>query len=143
MQSRRGRASSSWAESGALIAGLIFFCYNDYRTHVGDKGTGALKQRIHGVVDLYGNRKPSWEQLRSESSPASLTLNGSTATIRVAATVPSHTLRGYRLRVVGYGNGNIPLDRTEHTLPNLAPGQTHTLTIRRAAPVVAANGSTS
>src|SRR5690606_24521191 len=36
------------------VGGLIFFSYNDYRTHIGDKGIGALKQRVHGVVDLYG-----------------------------------------------------------------------------------------
>ena len=32
-------------------------------------GTGALKQRVHGVVDVYGRRKPSYDLLRSESSP--------------------------------------------------------------------------
>src|SRR5664279_1724148 len=31
----------------------LFFCYNDYRTHVGDRGMGALQQRVHGVVDVY------------------------------------------------------------------------------------------
>jgi beta-galactosidase len=36
------------------VAGAIFFCYNDYRTHVGDRGVGALQQRVHGVVDAYG-----------------------------------------------------------------------------------------
>jgi hypothetical protein len=30
---------------------------------------GALKQRVHGVVDLYGTHKPSFDALRSESSP--------------------------------------------------------------------------
>ena len=51
------------------VAGLIFFDYNDYRTHIGDKGTGVLKQRVHGVVDVFGVRKPSFEALREESSP--------------------------------------------------------------------------
>ena len=52
-----------------FVAGTIFFDYNDYRTHIGDKGIGPLKQRVHGVVDLYGNRKPSFEALRQEASP--------------------------------------------------------------------------
>jgi beta-glucuronidase len=52
-----------------FVGGAIFFCYNDYRTHMGDKGRGRLKQRVHGVVDLYGARKPSFEALRNESSP--------------------------------------------------------------------------
>ena len=51
------------------VGGLIFFCYNDYRTHIGDKGLGVMKQRVHGVVDLYGVRKPSFEQLRREVEP--------------------------------------------------------------------------
>ncbi|MDQ2776457.1 MAG: beta galactosidase jelly roll domain-containing protein, partial [Acidobacteriota bacterium] len=44
-----------------FIGGLIFFCYNDYRTHIGDRGTGVMRQRVHGVVDLYGSRKGSYE----------------------------------------------------------------------------------
>ena len=34
------------------VAGAIYFDYNDYRTLVGDKGTGAMRQRVHGVVDF-------------------------------------------------------------------------------------------
>lgn len=37
-----------------FVSGAIFFCYNDYRTHVGDRGVGVVQQRVHGVVDLYG-----------------------------------------------------------------------------------------
>lgn len=106
------------------IAGLIFFCYNDYRTHIGDKGIGAAKQRVHGVVDLYGARKPSWDALRRESSPiASVTLSApNEAGIAVRDTVPSWTLRQYRLRAVVYGDGDIPLERLEIALPDLPPG---------------------
>ncbi len=43
------------------MAGLIFFCYNDYRTHIGDRGTGVMRQRVHGVVDVCGNRKASYD----------------------------------------------------------------------------------
>jgi hypothetical protein len=31
-----------------FVAGLIFFCYNDYRTHVGDKGFGAPSSGFMG-----------------------------------------------------------------------------------------------
>ena len=54
------------------IAGAIFFCYNDYRTHMGDKDRGAFRQRVHGVVDLLNQPKPSWQALREESSPVKL-----------------------------------------------------------------------
>lgn len=110
------------------IAGLIFFCYNDYRTHIGDKGEGALKQRVHGVVDVYGARKPSWEALRRESSPVeSLVVGNGQAALRARATVPAHTLRGYSLRAVAYGRGAIPLAVRTVKLPDIAPGASHTV----------------
>ncbi len=34
-----------------FVGGAIFFCYNDYRTHMGDRGLGALQQRVHEVVE--------------------------------------------------------------------------------------------
>jgi beta-glucuronidase len=125
-----------------FVAGLIFFCYNDYRTHVGDKGVGATKQRVHGVVDLYGARKPSYELLRAESSPVeSLTVKGGPGALdvvlRTRETVPSYTLAGYKLRAVCYGHGDIPLERFEADLPSLAPGKEAAVAVafREKAPV--------
>jgi beta-galactosidase len=63
------RSHDEVIRSKDFVGGAIFFCYNDYRTHVGDRGAGALRQRIHGVVDLYDTRKPSYDLLRRESSP--------------------------------------------------------------------------
>jgi beta-glucuronidase len=113
------------------VAGLIFFCYNDYRTHVGDKGRGVTKQRVHGVVDLYGNRKPSFDALRQESSPVqSLEVAGLPsklqATLRTRDAVPCYTLTGYKLRAVVFGFGDIPIERFEVALPRLAPGEQFT-----------------
>jgi beta-glucuronidase len=110
------------------VAGLIFFCYNDYRTHIGDKGFGVMKQRVHGVVDVYGARKPSYEALREESSPVeSLEVKGPPSAMEVAVrarkSVPAYKLSGYKLRAVSYGYGDIPLERFETELPPLAPGQ--------------------
>ena len=126
----------------AYVAGLIFFCYNDYRTHIGDKGAGVMKQRVHGVVDLYGARKPSFDVLRRESSPvAAIELTGPPAhleaTVRTRETVPAYSLRGYRLRAVAYGPGNIPLERFEAPLPELRPGQQTSiaLAMRAQAPL--------
>jgi beta-glucuronidase len=124
------------------VAGLIFFCYNDYRTHVGDKGAGVMKQRVHGVVDLYGARKPSYQALHSESSPIeALDLKGGPesfdVTVRTRESVPAYTLTGYTLRAVSYGEGEIPLDRFEAALPVLAPGQQAgvTVALRGKAPL--------
>lgn len=110
------------------VGGLIFFDYNDYRTHLGDKGAGVMKQRVHGVVDVTGARKPSFEALRGESSPVeSLTVvrkdGKRSAAFRTRRTVPAYALRGYRLRWVVYGNGGIPLERREIPLPDIDPGE--------------------
>jgi beta-galactosidase len=110
------------------VAGLIFFCYNDYRTHIGDKGTGVMKQRIHGVVDLLGNRKSSYSVLREESSPIeSFHVSGNPSafivTLKTRTTVPSYTLHAYKLRGILYGFANIPLDCREALLPALTPAQ--------------------
>jgi beta-glucuronidase len=125
-----------------FVSGLVFFCYNDYRTHIGDKGLGVMKQRVHGVVDVYGARKPSFEALRSESSPVeSVSVAGQPAamevTVRARKTAPAYTLAGYTLRAVLYGYGEIPLERLEAALPQLAPGEQATLRLvfREKAPL--------
>ena len=110
-----------------FVAGTIFFCYNDYRTHVGDRGVGVLQQRVHGVVDVYGAHKPSFELLRLECSPIeSLKVehrqNKFRVAIRTRGDLPMYTLRGYKLRGLLFGQGNIPVERQEADLPDLAPG---------------------
>jgi len=115
-----------------FVAGTIFFDYNDYRTHIGDKGVGPLKQRVHGVVDLYGNRKPSFEALRQEESPVeSLQLaagEGSlSAIVTTRKTLPAYTLEGYTLRWIVFGFDDLPMEESSAALPQLAPGQNTSL----------------
>src|SRR5437899_8891962 len=43
------RSHDAAIRSKDFVAGAIFFCYNDYRTHVGDRVMGAMMQRVHGV----------------------------------------------------------------------------------------------
>ena len=111
-----------------FVAGLIFFDYNDYRTHMGDRGAGALRQRVHGVVDVFGNRKPSWEVLADESSPIeSLRIAGKPGAlgveVKVRGSVPSYRLRGYSVRGIGYGFGHTPVEQLTVRLEVLAPGE--------------------
>ncbi|MGN0563048.1 MAG: glycoside hydrolase family 2 protein [Candidatus Fimenecus sp.] len=49
------------------FTGWVYFSLNDYRTHVGESGEGKLKQRIHGSVDLYGNKKPSYDFIKTNN----------------------------------------------------------------------------
>lgn len=119
----------------SYVGGLIFFCYNDYRTHVGDKGRGVLKQRVHGVVDVYGARKPSFDELRRQSSPvAALETRGGagslTAVVRTREQIPAYTLDGYRLRWIVYSTAGIPLEQHVAALPRLEPGQEASVPLR-------------
>ena len=120
------------------IGGLIFFCYNDYRTHMGDKGLGVMKQRVHGVVDLYGTRKPSFEELRREASPIE-TLEvedrhaGLQVRLRTRRVIPAYNLREYRLRAVVYGFGGLPMEQKDYPLPALAPGDSVSLEVNLAS----------
>jgi beta-galactosidase len=121
------------------IGGLIFFCYNDYRTQVGDRGLGVMKQRVHGVVDLYGERKPSYDLLRIESSPIeALEVEGHpnafSIKLRTRQHVPGYTLKGYSVRGVLYSDGNIPVEQLVIRLADLRPGQELTLPLKFSEP---------
>jgi beta-galactosidase len=133
------RTHTEAIRSRPFVGGAIFFCYNDYRTHVGDRGAGALQQRVHGVVDLYGAQKPSYEALREESSPIeSLAVSNEANTfhlvVKTRSAFPAYTLRGYTLRGVLYGQGNIPVEQQQAKLPDLAPGKTYELEMKFATP---------
>ena len=98
------------------VAGLIFFCYNDYRTHIGDKGAGVMKQRVHGVVDLYGRKKPSWDVLRASRSPIeSVNVSGHPKALKCRSEARKYRpfvylLRGYRIRGSLTASDRFPLN---------------------------------
>jgi beta-galactosidase len=115
------------------VAGAIYFDYNDYRTLVGDQGVGALRQRVHGVVDLYANRKPSFQVLQLEASPIErLDLKKSSSGyhlfITSRKTLPAYALKRYRLRWVLYGYDDLPMEGRMEELATLLPGMSVMLT---------------
>jgi beta-galactosidase len=121
------RSHDEVIRSKDYMGGAIFFCYNDYRTHVGDRGVGALKQRVHGVVDVYGARKPSYPTLRQEASPIeSLSVHNQLNTFQVQLmtrrTLPAYTLRGYKVRGIFYGQGEVPVECQEVELTDVPSG---------------------
>jgi beta-glucuronidase len=118
-----------------FVGGAIFFCYNDYRTHIGDRGLGALQQRVHGVVDVYGARKPSYAILREQSSPiASLDvhyeLNTFRVLVRTRRDLPAYRIRGYKVRGIFFGQGNIPVESQEIELSEILPGAEATVELK-------------
>jgi len=122
------RSHDAAIRSKDFIGGAIFFCYNDYRTHFGDRGKGVLQQRVHGVVDVYGAQKASYLVLREESSPVeALTVENEQDKFHVLlksrSDLPAYTLRGYKLQGVLYGQGGIPVELQEAAVPEVAPGK--------------------
>ena len=120
------------------VAGAIYFDYNDYRTLVGDKGEGALRQRVHGVVDLYGAKKPSFDALRMQASPiehAVLRKSGNgkyELEIRTRQQLPGYILRGYTFRWLAYGYDDLPMDGGKTPLSALSPGSAQIYEIKSA-----------
>jgi beta-glucuronidase len=110
------------------VAGAIYFDFNDYRTLAGDKGKGAFKQRVHGVVDLYANRKPSFQALSRQASPIELIdlqhSGSSSYLVHIVSrkTLPAYRLCGYRVRWVVYGYDGLPMDGRIDDLPVVAAG---------------------
>jgi len=120
------------------IAGAIFFSLNDYRTQMGEDGQGKLRQRVHGVTDLYGNVKPSYWNLREISSPLSIEVHSLEdhqlkLEISCKAQLPSYVIKHYELAyewIKGDGDATSETDCTivnaRVAIPTLAPGE-HTI----------------
>ena len=132
------RAHTDLYRQAAHVAGAIFFSYNDYRTHIGDKSSGSFRQRVHGVVDLLGRPKPSWQAFRAEASPIkNLTVSKPEIQEQVTRTtfelvtrslqndLPAYTLRRYLLVWVAYNSLDQPIASGKARLPHLAPGSRH------------------
>ena len=89
-------------ESKSYIAGVIYFCLNDYRTHMGGGMHGFHSTRVHGVYDLDGNPKPSAAVLRELNCPLDVTGLNINKDNKIAITVvgslgfPTYQLRDYK-----------------------------------------------
>jgi beta-galactosidase len=88
---------------------------------------------------LYGERKPSYDLLRIESSPIeALEVEGHpnafSIKLRTRQHVPGYTLKGYSVRGVLYSDGNIPVEQLVIRLADLRPGQELTLPLKFSEP---------
>jgi beta-galactosidase len=82
------------------VAGAIYFCLNDYRTHMGEDFTYSYPQRVHGVADINLNPKPSYSELKNILSPLeiiSIRKQDGIARIslRCKTGVPAYSVRNY------------------------------------------------
>lgn len=110
------------------VAGAIYFCLNDYRTHMGEDFTYSYPLRVHGVCDIFSNPKPSYYALKKESSPViikSVEIKDGIANITLSGknTIPSYTLNNYRIVC---GNHEVVIYK-------LKPGEEKTFKIKKKA----------
>jgi beta-glucuronidase len=107
------------------ISGIINFCLNDYRTQMGEEGTGVLRRRVHGSTDIFGEPKHSYYVVQKECAPIRITsvkLNHGklTAEIKCAADIPSYSVEGYYIEYKDIGGKTIHTEQ----IPLLKPGNT-------------------
>jgi beta-galactosidase len=112
-------------EKRPFVQGYIYFNYNDYRTHMGEEGEGKLRRRVHGVVDLWLQHKPSYNVLKEISSPLILTASEFTDEQLIIGfqnknTIPSYGLRDYVVIISGASDNKVV---KEEKLGFLAPGE--------------------
>ena len=95
------------------IAGTVYFCLNDYRTHMGEEGEGRMKRRVHGSAGLDGTPKPSYFTVRREYAPLVAERVGDGLRLTCRKDIPSYTVSGYMLRA----------DGVVREIPELRPGE--------------------
>jgi beta-glucuronidase len=115
------RHTGFYAES-PYVSGAIYFCLNDYRTHMGEGGQGIMKHRVHGVLDFKGNKKPSYKVLQNLSSPVAISNIEYPGQGKIRVTVagkhfPAYTVKNYKL-IAQSNNKEISV-----AIPEVKPGQ--------------------
>lgn len=120
---------SEWAKR-KYIAGCIYFCLNDYRTHMGEDGSANFKARIHGITDLYFRKKSSYYVFKQLASPLLITnvkkLNESAVEVSLMNKddLPSYTVNNF---YITWRNGQRKV--LQQKLPTLKPGETVQITL--------------
>lgn len=113
-------------ESKPYVEGAIYFDLTDYRTHYGG-GAGKLKQRVHGIYDMYGIPKPSMKVLREQSSPVEVhslnNLKKGKLTLSIFGSVglPQHIVKGYKVYLSDRADNYTSTKAYE--LPTIKPGE--------------------
>lgn len=107
------------------VAGFIYFCLNDYRTHMGEDHSYSYPQRVHGIVDINLNKKPSYKVLQALCSPIDIksarrTVDVLNIQLRGKIGIPSYHINGYQLVC---GNNRIEI-------PEIEPGKVVSLQIK-------------
>jgi beta-glucuronidase len=118
------------------IAGAIFWCYQDYKSHRNLRPGLEEGYVDHGLVDEYRQRRPSYYVWKEMNSPATLggrfepsvdnapTTFTATVQANTMERLPSFPLRDYRLEWEVRDENNKVIASGAQALPDLAKAQT-------------------
>ncbi|MPL99459.1 Beta-galactosidase [bioreactor metagenome] len=100
------------------VAGAVYFCLNDYRTHMGEDSLHKYPVRVHGICDINLNKKDSYDVMKEISSPlviSDVIVEGNqvSMTIECRDAIPSYTVRNYYILA----------DDTRIDIRKMSPGQ--------------------
>lgn len=101
------------------IAGTINFCLNDYRTQMGEEGTGKYRCRVHGSTHLDGTPKPSYFTVQRECAPFVISWQGDLLCITCRNNLPCYGIKGYQAVVLDAAG----METDTFIIPDLLPGQ--------------------
>ncbi len=116
------------------IAGVIYFSLNDYRTHMGEEGEGRFKRRVHGIVDIDGKKKPSYDSLRTLFSPIkNVQVKEINGRIHVTGNnhngLPGYSIFGYKIEILS--DHEVLFDKY---MPFLEPGSKFNIVVDHDLP---------
>jgi len=115
-----------------FVIGYIYFCLNDYRTHVGEEGYGKFKIRRHGITDMYLTPKPSYSVLKQLASPVEIIKvertghSAAKVEIKVRNDIPAYFIRTYKVQYQTLDNKTV-----EIPLPALRPADTYSIELKQ------------
>ena len=91
---------------------------------MGEQITGSIRERVHGITDTQGNKKPSYNTLKALFTPVrSIKIRKADNKILVTGVnhngLPSYALSGYHVRLTSRQAGTV---LQELLLPDVNPG---------------------
>lgn len=107
------------------VAGTVYFSLNDYRTFIGETGEGKYKQRVHGIMDIYGVWKPSAFFIKQQYAPIRVidVVRISPEKIKVSLYcndgIPSYSVKKYYWQIYNTRLNNMI---KSEIIPDLRPG---------------------
>ncbi|MFK5972937.1 MAG: glycoside hydrolase family 2 TIM barrel-domain containing protein [Flavobacteriaceae bacterium] len=124
---------TQWAKQPYII-GCIYFSLNDYRTQMGEDGAGKYKARIHGLTNMYFDKKTSYSVYKKLTRPIEILnvkkINDTTVEIELfnRDDLPSYRIEGFKISYMDVKGTEKQMD-----IPIMEAGTKLTFTLKNVA----------